>query len=193
MRKLYQNSTIAIAKRLKYIGMPRHTSLNTTHCMKTSKYLSVIMFISAIWILLDVQSPAQGFSLRFPLVNLSLAQLTHRQSQVIAQNSGASSENSNVNKDLTLQGVNVTRNSSDKSLLTVTGSINNHSEQSHYVYYIVAKFISKDTAIKQTIIPVNSDIEPGQSKLFIHEISTDSVNSIVPEKVKSVVVKYEYR
>ncbi len=151
------------------------------------------MFISAIWILLDVQSPAQGFNLRFPRVNLSFSKSTHQDTQVTAQNSGASSENSDVNKDLTLKDVNVTRNSSDKSLLTVTGSISNHSDQSHYVYYVVAKFISKDTAIKQTIIPVNSDIEPGQSKLFTHEISTDSVSSIVPEKVKSVVVKYEYR
>jgi hypothetical protein len=162
--------------------------------MKTSKYLSVIMFISAIWILLDVQSPARGYSLKLPVVNLDLARSTPRSVRFASQNPATISDNSelNINKDLTLQDVNVTRNRADKSLLTVTGAINNHSGQSHYVYYIVAKFISNDTAIKQTIIPVNSDIEPGKSKPFTHEISIDS-STIDPKKVEHVVVKYEYR
>ncbi|WP_310429167.1 hypothetical protein [Chamaesiphon sp. VAR_48_metabat_135_sub] len=161
--------------------------------MKTSKYLSAIMFISAIWILLDVQSPAQGFSLELPFGNLTLAKSLQKPTRTIAQNSAASSENTAVNKDLRLQDINITRDSTDKSLLTIAGSINNQSEQPHYVYYIVAKFISKDTSIKQTIIPVNINLEPGESKLFTHEISTTSSNSILLETVKPVVVKYEYR
>jgi hypothetical protein len=175
------------------IGMPRHTSLKKTHCMKTSKYLSVIMFVSAVWILLDVQSPAQGFSLELPVVHPSLTKSPYRHARLLAQSLENNSDSSDINKDFRLQDITITRNSADKSLLTVTGSINNRSEQAHYVYYIVAKFISKDASIKQTIIPVNIDIEPGQSKLFTHEISTDSSNSIVLETVKPVVVKYEYR
>ena len=84
-------------------------------------------------------------------------------------------------------------NSSDKSLLTVTGLINNRSEQAHYVYYIVAKFVAKDISIKQAIIPIDIDIEPGKSKPFTHEISIGNIKSIVPETVKPMVVKYEYR
>lgn len=92
-----------------------------------------------------------------------------------------------------VKNMTITRSSSDKSLLNVEGQINNQSGQSHYVYYIVAKFVSKDTSIKQAIIPVNMTIEPGKSTPFTHEISTESLNSISPESVKPVVVKYEYR
>jgi hypothetical protein len=164
--------------------------------MKTSKYLPVIMFISAIWILLDVQSPAQGFSLELPFVNRTQAKSTHQPARILTQNlvgSSDSPEINKVNKDLRLQDIKITRDSEDKSLITIAGSINNRSEQPHYVYYIVARFISNDTSIKQTIIPLNIDIEPGQSKLFTHEISTNGSNSILLETVKPVVVKYEYR
>jgi hypothetical protein len=169
--------------------------------MKTSKSLAVIMFLSAIWILLDVQSPAQGSKLELSAAKPTLVKFapTHSDKAIsganllLAQNLEFTSANSDVNKDFMLQDITITQNSSDKSLLTVSGFINNRSDRSHYVYYIVTKFIANDTAIKQTIIPVNIDIEPGQSKPFIHEISTDSVNSISPETVKPLVVKYEYR
>ena len=175
------------------IGMLRYTSLQTTHGMKASKYLAIIVFVGAIWNLLDVQSPAQSSSLRLPVANPILAGSLHRQPQILAQNTADTSVNFDVNKDLMSQGITVTRNSSDKSLLTVTGLINNRSEQAHYVYYIVAKFFSNDISIKQAIIPINIDIEPGKSKPFTHEISTDSINSILPETVKPLIVKYEYR
>jgi hypothetical protein len=161
--------------------------------MKTSKYLPVIMFISAIWILLDVQSPAKGFSLELPFANLTFTKSTDRSARILAQNLAGSSDSPEINKDLRLQDIKITRDSEDKSLITIAGSINNRSEQSHYVYYVVARFISKDASIKQTIIPLNIDIEPGQSKLFTHEISTNGSNSISLETVKPVVVKYEYR
>jgi diacylglycerol kinase family enzyme len=161
--------------------------------MKISQYLSVIMSISALWLLLDVRSSARGLSLNLSLINSHRVTTSlHRQPQ-LAQNLASATTNIDANKDLKIQYVTVTRNSSDKSLLTVTGSISNHSEQPHYVYYIVAKFISKDISIKQAIIPVNIDIEPGKSKPFTHEISTDSIDAIAPETVKPVVVKYEYR
>jgi hypothetical protein len=186
--------------------------------MKTSKYLSVIMSISAVWILLDVKSPAQGFKLELAVAKPTLAKFAPQhigisplqklvQNQpnpvssaspttgnlVLAQNLEITPKTADVNQDFMLKDITITQNSTDKSLLTVTGFINNRSGQSHYVYYIVAKFISNDTAIKQTIIPVNIELEPGQSKPFIHEISTDSVNSVAPETVKPLVVKYEYR
>lgn len=158
-----------------------------------SKYLSAIVFVSAIWILLDVQSPAQGFKIEVPRLQPTLAPFTHHQNRLLAQNTAGSLTNADVNKDFRLQDITIVRNTVDKSLLTVTGSIENHSDRSHYVYYIVAKFISNDVAIKQTIIPVNIDLEPGQSKDFTHEISTDKIDSISPATVKSLVVKYEYR
>jgi hypothetical protein len=179
--------------------------------MKTSNYLAVIMSVSAIWILLDVKSPAQGFKLELPVAKPTLVKFAPQQSLLhskissaletaprarnllLAQNLQTTATDADINKDFMLQDITITQNSADKSLLTVTGSIANLSGQSHYVYYIVAKFISNDTAIKQTIIPVNIDIEPGKSKQFIHEISTDPVNSIEPETVKPLVVKYEYR
>lgn len=149
------------------------------------------MSISAIWTLLDVKSPAQGFKLELPQPILVTS--VHHQNRLLAQDIPSSSTTADVNKDFRLQDVTITRNAVDKSLLTVKGSINNHSEQSRYVYYIVAKFISNDVAIKQTIIPVNIGLEPGQSKAFTHEISTEKIDSISPETVKSLVVKYEYR
>ena len=161
--------------------------------MKTSKYLSAIVFVSAIWILLDVKSPAQGFKLEVPQLQPSLATFVDRQHQLLAQNTSGSLTNADVNKYFRLQDITIVRNTADKSLLTVTGSIENRSDRSHYVYYIVAKFIANDVAIKQTIIPVNIDLEPGQSKDFTHEISTDKIDSISPATVKSLVVKYEYR
>jgi hypothetical protein len=171
-----------------------HTHLNIAHYMKTSRFLSVLMAIGAIWNLLNAQSSAQSFSLELsaPRPSSSVHTLS-RHPSVLTQNPTGITTNFDISKDLQLQGISVTRNSSDKSLLTVTGLINNRSDQSHYVYYIVAKFISKDISIKQVIIPVNIDIEPGKSKPFTHEISTDSNNSIAPETVKPVVVKYEYR
>jgi hypothetical protein len=161
--------------------------------MKIGHYLSVIMSIGAIWSLLDVRSSARGFSLERAIVANEHIAHKQRSPQLLAQNSAPNPIELESDKDLRLQYINVTRNSSDKSLLTVSGSINNRSEQTHYVYYIVAKFVSKDISIKQAIIPVNIDIEPGKSKPFSHEISTQSADSLVPETVKPVVVKYEYR
>jgi hypothetical protein len=170
--------------------MARHTSLNQKHDMKISKYLPAVMFVSAIWILLDVKSPAQSFK---PESQPTPAISPHPKHQLLAQNIQSSSTNPELNQDFRLQDVTIIRNAADKSLLTVKGLINNRSEQSRYVYYIVAKFISNDVAIKQTIIPVNIGLEPGQSKAFTHEISTEKIDSISPETVKSLVVKYEYR
>jgi hypothetical protein len=161
--------------------------------MKIGQYLSVIMSIGAIWGLLDVRSSARGFSLERAPISTGHIAHDRRSPQLLAQNSAPNSIDLESDKDLRLQYINVTRNSSDKSLLTVSGSINNRSDQTHYVYYIVAKFVSKDISIKQAIIPVNIDIEPGKSKSFSHEISTQSADSLVPESVKPVVVKYEYR
>ena len=173
--------------------MARHTSLNPNHYMKTSKYLPAIMFVSAIWILLDVKSPAQSFKPELPQPQPILVTSPHLQHRLLTQNIESSSTNPDVNKDFRLQDVTIVRNAADKSLLTVKGSIENHSDRSRYVYYIVAKFIANDVAIKQTIIRVNIGLEPGQSKAFTHEISTEKIDSIAPETVKSLVVKYEYR
>jgi hypothetical protein len=159
-----------------------------------------MLFISAIWILFDFQSPAQGSKLNSPLAKLTFGRsivpdpakallLKSSENRLLAQNI----ESTAVNKDLRLQHIKITQDSTDKSLLTVKGFINNHSDQTLYVYYVVTKFISNDTAIKQTIIPVNINIQPGKSQPFTHEISTDRVNSIAPETVKPLVVKYEYR
>ena len=185
--------------------MSTHTPLNPTYWIETSKYLTVIMSTCAIWSLLAVKSPAQAvksepsMANRAPVkvaarqIGLASSPVKRQQNRVLAQNSDGISTNIDPNKDLQLQDITIVQDSADKSLLIVKGFINNHSEQSHYVYYIVAKFIANDTAIKQTVIPVNIDLEPGQSKPFVHEISTDSVSSIVPAMIKPLVVKYEYR
>jgi hypothetical protein len=143
------------------------------------------MFVSAIWSLLNGQSPAQGFNL-LQVVKPTLVESAARSPRILAQNTGISS-NADVNKDLRLQDIIVTRSSSDKSLLTVTGSINNRSDRSHYVYY------ANDISIKQAIVPVNSDIAPGKSQPFTYEILADSLDSIVLGSIKPMVVKYEYR
>jgi hypothetical protein len=183
--------------------MARHTHPNTAHSIEIGRYLSVIMSVCTIWSLLVVESPAQNVKTdrsmaeRTPVkiatqqIGLASSSVKRQQNRVLAQNSDSTSTNNEIDKDLQLQGITITQDSADKSLLTVKGFINNHSEQSHYVYYIVAKFIANDTAIKQTVIPVNIELEPGESKPFVHEISTDGVKSIVP--AMSLVVKYEYR
>ncbi len=146
-----------------------------------------MIFTSTLWGLAGFKSPAQGFD----LVNFARVQL--HQIHSLSQNPAVERANSDPSKDLMVKNMTITRSSSDKSLLNVEGQINNQSGQSHYVYYIIAKFVSKDTSIKQAIIPVNSTIEPGKSTPFVHEISTESLNSIAPESVKPVIVKYEYR
>jgi hypothetical protein len=174
------------------IGMYGHKSRHTSHCMKIGKYLSLIIFGSAIWSCLSVRSSAQGFNFKLPGMS-SVPLVLAQQNPTIAQNSTDGSATSSPSKDLRLREIGITRDLSDKSLLIVKGSIDNRSDRPHYVYYIVAKFISKDASIKQAIIPVNSKIEPGASARFNHEISTESINSVAPETVKPVVVKYEYR
>jgi hypothetical protein len=174
------------------IGMYGQKSRHTSHCMKIGKYLSLIIFGSAIWSGLTAKSSAQGFNLKLPGMNpvpVTLAQTN----STIAQNSADGAGTSSPSKDLRLREIGITRDISDKSLLIIKGSIENRSDRPHYVYYIVAKFISKDASIKQAIVPVNSKIAPGASAKFNHEISTDSINSVAPETVKPVVVKYEYR
>ena len=158
--------------------------------MNVSKYLSAVMFVSAIWSLLDGQSPVRGLSL-LQVAKPTLVDSAAR-SPRMAQNTGISS-NADVNKDFRLQDITVTRSSSDKSLLTVTGSINNRSDRSHYVYYVVTKFIANDISIKQAIVPINIDIAPGKSQPFTYEILADSLDSIVPSSIKPMVIKYEYR
>ena len=180
--------------------MARHTSLNPNHCMKTRKYLSVIMALGTVLMFLGSQSPAPAAQLELPVATPTAVKFTPKQigifapkRQLLAQNLDSTSATVDINQDLQLQNITITQNSSDKSLLTVKGSINNRSERVHYVYYIVTKFISNDTAIKQTIIPVNIDIEPGKSQSFTHEISTDIVNLIATDTLRPLVVKYEYR
>jgi hypothetical protein len=183
--------------------MARNTFLNTTHWLKPGSYLAVMTFVSAIWILLDFQSPVQGSQpkpiVQQPLVVSAIQQprpnlaIESSRNQLLVQNIESVATKPDVNKDLRLQNITITQDSNDKSLLTVKGFINNRSDQTRYVYYVVAKFIANDTSIKQTIIPVNIDIQPGKSQAFTHEISTDSVNSISLETVKPLVIKYEYR
>jgi hypothetical protein len=184
--------SVRSSEQIKMIDITRQKSPHTSHCMKISQYLSVIIVGSAIWSCLSVKSSAQSFNLKLPGMSPSPVTLA-QQSGTIAQTDRDGTGNSNANKDLRLREIGITRDSSDKSLLVVKGSIDNRSDRPHYVYYIVAKFISKDSSIKQAIIPVNSQIEPGESAQFNHEISTESINSLAPETVKPVVVKYEYR
>lgn len=162
--------------------------------MKTSQYLSVIMSIGALWISIGSRSAIQGFGVEPAIANPAMGISVNRHPQLLAQsNVASSSSQAEAERDFRVQDITVTRNSSDKSLFTVKGSIENQSQQPHYVYYIVAKFISNDVSIKQAIIPVNINIPAGKSTSFTHEISTQSVNSIAPETVKPIVVKYEYR
>lgn len=180
-------------KQIRIIIMLRHTALTQTHYSNAYKHLAAVMFLSAIWISLDAQSPARGFNLDLPVLSPAAIESSARRSQILAQNLTSNASATDINKDLRLQDISITRTSSDKSLLTVTGSIENRSDRPHYVYYVVARFIANDVSIKQAIIPVNIDIEPGKSKPFTHEISAASINSIAPESVKPLVVKYEYR
>lgn len=126
-------------------------------------------------------------------MNFTPVTLAQQNSTTIAQNSQNGSESSSPSKDLRLREIGIIRDSSDKSISIVTGSIDNRSDRPHYVYYLVAKFISKDASVKQTIVPINSKIEPGESVKFNHEISTESISSTAPETVKPIVVKYEYK
>lgn len=152
------------------------------------------MSIGALWISIGSRSALPGFGVESATANSAVGMSVDRQPHLLAQSNVASnSSQTEAERDFRVQEITVTRNTSDKSLLTVKGSIENQSQQTHYVYYIVAKFISNDVSIKQAIIPVNIAIPAGKSTSFTHEISTQSVNSIAPETVKPIVVKYEYR
>lgn len=184
--------------------MPRQTYPNPINWIKTSQYVSLTMSICAMWSLLVLKSSAQDIKVNPSVAKYNLDQSRSQQvgvtfgavksqQRLLAQSLDSSATNIDINQDLRLQGITITQDSTDKSLLTVKGFINNRGERAHYVYYFVAKFIANDTAIKQTVIPVNIDLEPGQSKPFTHEISTHNGSSIVPAKVKPLIVKYEYR
>ncbi len=159
--------------------------------MNIRKYLPVLLFTSTFWGSSVFGSAAKSHEIHLPLVHFAHGQW--HKTQTIAQNPEADGTNANRNKDLMVKSIAITRSTSDKSLLNIEGQIKNQSGQAHYVYYIVAKFVSRNMTIEQAIIPVNSTIEPGQSTLFTHEISTERLNSNSPESVKPVVVKYEYR
>jgi hypothetical protein len=174
------------------IGMSGQKSPHKSHCMKIGKYFSVIVFGSAIWSCLSVKSSAHGFNLKLPRIDRIPINITLPTS-LITQNSQDGTATTSPSKDLRLREIGIVRDSSDKSISIVTGSIDNRSDRPHYVYYLVAKFISKDASVKQTIVPINSKIEPGESVKFNHEISTESVSSTAPETVKPIVVKYEYK
>jgi hypothetical protein len=162
------------------------------HSTKIGKYFAVIICGSAIWSCLSVKSSAHGLNLKLPRLDPNLVTWS-RQDRLIAQNSQDVAGTSSPSKDLRLREIGIVRDSSDKSISIVTGSIDNRSDRPHYVYYLVAKFISKDASVKQAIVPINSKIEPGESVKFNHEISTQSISSIAPETVKPIVVKYEYK
>lgn len=162
------------------------------------------MLICVSWGLLGVRASAETVTVERVATQVTVkvvarqtdrvnAPVRQQWNRIIAQSSSSISTNTEIDKDLRLQGITITQDRIDKSLLTVRGFINNRGDQTHYVYYVVAKFIANDTAIKQTVIPVNIEIEPGQSKPFVHEISTDNVDKIVPAAVKPLVIKYEYR
>jgi hypothetical protein len=159
--------------------------------MKIGKYLSVIIFGSAIWSCLSVKSSAHGFNLKLPRIDLT--PIVAPPNSLIAQNSQDGTGTSSPSKDLRLLEIGIVRDSSDESISIVQGSIDNRSDRPRYVYYLVAKFVYKDASVKQAIVPINSKIEPGESVKFNHEISTESINSTTPETVKPIVVKYEYR
>ncbi len=159
--------------------------------MKPSKCLSAMICVSTIWSCLAIESIAQ-VSIKLPGVYSSAANSEQR-NPTSANNSQDDSGIAATNPDLKLNAIGIKRDRADKSLFTVTGEINNRSDRSHYVYYIVAKLISKETSIKQTIIPINSQIEPGASARFNHEISTDNIKSNDLNTVTPVIVKYEYR
>jgi hypothetical protein len=84
-------------------------------------------------------------------------------------------------------------NKSDNSLVNIEGKINNRGNRSRYIYYIVAKAFVGETAIKQTIVPVNVEIAPGETKAFKHPISKESLKQHSLQQVEPVVVKYESR
>lgn len=159
--------------------------------MKPSKCLSAMICVSTIWSWLAIESIAQ-VSIKLPGINPSAANSEQRTSPP-ANHQEDGSGSAEPTPDLKLSAIGITRDRSDKSLFTVTGEISNRSDRSHYVYYIVAKLISKETSIKQTIIPINSQLEPGESARFNHEISTDNIKSNNLNTVTPVIVKYEYR
>jgi hypothetical protein len=174
------------------IGMYGQKSRQTSHDMKIGKYFAVIVFGSAIWSCLSVKSSAQGFNLKLPGLRSTPVTLA-QPNRIVAQKNQDGAETPSPSKDLRSGKIDIVPDSSDKSISIVKGSIYNHSDRPRYVYYLVAKFISKDASVKQAIVPIDRKIESGESVKFNHEISTQSISSTAPETVKPIVVKYEYK
>jgi hypothetical protein len=82
-------------------------------------------------------------------------------------------------------------NKSDNSIVNIEGTINNRGNRSRYIYYIVAKALVGETAVKQTIVPVNTEIAPGEVKVFKHAISKDILPEVSSKQIR--VIKYESR
>ena len=174
------------------IGMYGQKYPHTSHGMKIGNYFAVIIFGSAIWGCLSVRSSAQGFNLKLPGMNSTPVTLA-QQNRIVAQKNQDGAETPSPSKDLRFGKIDIVPDRSDKSISIVKGSIYNPSDRPHYVYYIVAKFISKDASVKQAIVPIDRKIESGESVKFNHEISTQGISSNDPETVKPIVVKYEYK
>jgi hypothetical protein len=163
--------------------------------MKISNYLPIILYLSIASItglFLDRKSVAQGNNcVASPGACASAKQLVPGK-LLLAQNTESTPPASNPSNDLDNK-ISIPPNQEDKSLLKVKASITNRGEYPHYVYYIVAKFVSGDTPIKEAIIPVNSTIEPGKTADVTHEISKESFSSLSVKNIKPIIVKSEYR
>jgi hypothetical protein len=163
--------------------------------MKISNYLPLILYTtltSSAGLLGDGKSLAESTHSHPCPINCNSSRLGSKGELLLAQGKELSSPNQGTGAELDNK-ISIVPDPTDKSLLKVKGSITNRGEQSHYVYYIVAKLVSGDTPVKQTIIPVNSTIERGETLPFTHEISTESLGPLSIKNIKPIIIKSEYR
>jgi hypothetical protein len=163
--------------------------------MKIRNYLPLILyatFASVSWFILDGQSLAQGTNCLAPAEHCTSPRLLSTGKWRLAQTTEANNASKGASVDLDNR-ISILPDQADKSRLTVKASITNRGEQPHYVYYIVAKLVSGETHLKQTIIPVNSTIEPGETTDVTHAISKESFSGLSIKNIKPIIIKSEYR
>lgn len=187
--------------RVKHSSLPNTIVIVIFHLYRAryginmSKYLPIIIYTTIATIagtLLDGKSIAQTVNCLKSLDNCHLVGQSSQPKLLLAQDTEPKNSTSNPKRDLENK-ISISADREDKSLLEVRASITNRGEQPHYVYYIVAKFVAGETPIKQTIIPVNTTIKPGETTNVTHEILKESFSPMAIKNIKPVVIKSEYR
>jgi hypothetical protein len=87
----------------------------------------------------------------------------------------------------------VRRDGVNPYLVSVNGRLTNTSQETHYIDSVTVELVSGDTTLTQVIIPINSVLAPGKSRLFKHSVDREQLHRTSVRQVTVVPVEVLYR